>query len=39
VIKIGVAFEFMKVNCVPTDFNDIPMDYIVTEEALYRKET
>lgn len=36
-VKIGVAFEFMKVACVPTDSNDIQLDYIVTEAALYQR--
>ena len=37
VVKIGVAFEFMKVDCVPTDDYDILMDYIVTESNLYAR--
>ena len=37
-IKIGVAFEFMRVDNIPTDENDIAMDYIVTECTLYRSD-
>ena len=36
VVKIGIAFEFMKVDCIPTDLNDIAMDYIVTETSIYK---
>ena len=37
VVKIGVAFEFMKVDCVPTDINDVALDYVVTETNVYKK--
>lgn len=36
VIKIGVAFEFMKVDCIPTDNYDIALDYVVTETHIYK---
>ena len=34
-IKIGVAFECMRVECVPTEPHDIRLDYIVTESGVY----
>ena len=38
ILKIGVAFEFMKVDCIPTEPNDVDMDFIVTEEKVYCKK-
>jgi 5-formyltetrahydrofolate cyclo-ligase len=37
ILKIGVAFEFMKVDCIPIEPNDVDMDFIVTEEHVYKK--
>lgn len=35
--KIGLAFEFQKVESgLPAEAHDIPLDYIITEENVYR---
>lgn len=34
-IKIGVAFEFMKVERIPIDRTDIRLDFVVTESKIY----
>ena len=36
ILKIGVAFEFQKVNFENTKY-DIPLDYIFTEKRIYRR--
>lgn len=35
-IKIGLAFEVQKVNKVPAESHDIPLDMIITEGQVYR---
>ena len=38
--KIGVAFACQEVDSLPVDENDIPMDYIITEDGIvYRDGT
>lgn len=35
-IKIGVCFSFQVVDEVPKESHDVPLDYLVTEDAIYR---
>jgi len=35
-LKVGLAFECQVVPEVPTDWNDVPMDIIVTENGMRR---
>ena len=35
---ILAAFEAQRAECLPREETDIPMDWIVTEEAVYRPE-
>lgn len=35
-IKIGVAFELSRIASIRPQPHDIPMDYVVTEEAIYQ---
>lgn len=37
-IKIGIAFEFQIFDEIETNIFDIPMDYIITEQQIIRKE-
>ncbi|MDO4198762.1 MAG: 5-formyltetrahydrofolate cyclo-ligase [Erysipelotrichaceae bacterium] len=37
-IKIGVGFEVQKLDKVITETNDITLDYIVTEDKIYKKK-
>lgn len=37
-IKIGIAFEFQIFDEIETNAFDIPMDYIITEQQIIRKE-
>jgi 5-formyltetrahydrofolate cyclo-ligase len=35
--KIGLAFECQKLNgLLPTESHDVPLDYVITEEKVYR---
>ena len=34
-IKIGIAFEYAKMELIPTTELDIKMDFIVTEKQIY----
>jgi 5-formyltetrahydrofolate cyclo-ligase len=35
-VKIGVCFQTNLYNIIPTDYHDIKMDYIVTENAIHK---
>ena len=35
ILTIGVAFSFQKYHKLPTDKNDIKLDYILTENGIY----
>ena len=35
ILTIGVAFSFQKHHKLPTDKNDVKLDYILTEEGIY----
>lgn len=36
-ISIGYAYSFQEVDAVPTNENDVPLDYIITEEKIFKK--
>ncbi len=36
IIKIGIAYSFQKIQKIPTDKYDIKLDYVVTEEKVYK---
>lgn len=35
-VKIGVCFEVQLVDSIPTEFHDVPLDYIVTEKKIIK---
>ena len=37
VLKIGLAYETQKVQSVPAEAHDVPLDMIVTEKAVYQR--
>ena len=34
-LRVGIAFQAQKLECVPTDGHDLDMDIIITEQRLY----
>ena len=38
-VKVGLCYENQVADSVPTDDNDIPMDYLLTEEGLFNCRT
>ncbi len=38
-VKVGLCYENQIIGNVPTDDNDIPMDYLLTEEGLFNCRT
>ena len=36
IIKIGIAYSFQKIQKIPTNKYDIRLDYVVTEEKIYK---
>lgn len=38
-IKVGIAFDIQKLDDVICDQNDIPLDYVITERCIYKKQS
>ncbi len=38
VVSIGIAYENQKLDAIPTESYDQPMDFVVTEKTIYRFE-
>jgi 5-formyltetrahydrofolate cyclo-ligase len=37
-VKIGIAFETQIISGLPADAHDVPMDFVVTDKSIYKKE-
>ena len=35
ILTVGVAFSFQKYHKLPTNHNDVKLDYIITEKGIY----
>ena len=35
ILTVGVAFSFQKYHKLPTNHNDVKLDYIITEQGIY----
>ena len=37
-VKVGVAYELQVANHLPTEENDLPMEYLVTEKGVWKRQ-